>query len=183
MYYELSQKVDHPTVKPLLASIAQDSLKHSKLFEELSKELTTTPPKEKQCKKHLGEIWNHILEITKFVKTKKSVSSEDLLKIINKLAFIEYQLGEEYSTLEQVKTLTYMSQEISKTYGIDFEGIIRSRKHVFEIIIEDEQQHHRTLIEINELLGKLEPENGNQLKFKYQTPDAWTFPPTKKVRN
>ena len=53
----------------------------------------------------------------------------------------------------------------------------------FQTIIEDEQQHHRTLIEINELLAKQEPEKGNHLKFKYQTPDAWTFPPTKKVRN
>ena len=143
MYYELSQRTEHPIVKPLLLSIAQDSLKHSVLFEETSKELITFPPKEKECKKGLGKIWNNIIEITNLVKSKKFFSPEDLLEIINKLVFIEYHLGEEYSILVKVETLTYMHQEISKMYGVDLDSVIGSRKNIFESIINDEQNHHR----------------------------------------
>lgn len=181
MYYELSQKVIHPIVRPLLVSIAQDSSKHSIMFKEISKELITTPPKEKQCKKSLGEIWNHIVELTKFVKTKKTFSSKDLLEIIEKLAFIEYHFGEEYTILEKVKTLKYMSQEISKAHGINLDVLFHSRKHLFDSIIEDEQKHYRTLFEIIDFLTKKEPEKDIHPKFKYQIPDAWTFPPPQKV--
>ena len=48
MYYALSQKCNHPTIKPKLVIMAQDSLKHCNLFEEISKELVDKHPSEKQ---------------------------------------------------------------------------------------------------------------------------------------
>ena len=179
MYNEFSEKVDHPVIGPLLFSIAQDSLKHSKLFEEISKELIITSTNENQCKKSLEPIWNHITEITKLVKTKKVINSEGLLKIIKRLALVEYQFGEEYSILEQTKMLTYMNQQMTKTYGTTFDRFFQSRKDVLNSIINDEQKHYQTLIEIHELLTEKEPEKDNTPEFKYQTPDAWTFPPPK----
>jgi rubrerythrin len=95
MYYELSQKFDHPTIKPKIVTIAQDSLKHCNMFEEISKELISKPPTKKQCKRSFGETWNHIDEITDFLKEKGSFTEKDFFEIINRLAVIEHNLGEE----------------------------------------------------------------------------------------
>lgn len=172
MYYALSQKCNHPTIKPKLMTIAQDSLKHCNLFEEISKELTSKHPSEKQCKRNFKETWNHIAEITKYLEMRKSLSEEDFFEIINRLAFIEHHLGEEYSTLEKVKMLSYMNEEISKVYGTD----LNSRKDVLTSIINDEKQHANYLFEIYETLKKNDKNPDSHPDFRYQTPDAWFVP-------
>jgi len=170
MYYELSQKFDHPTIKPKIVTIAQDSLKHCNMFEEISKELISKPPTKKQCKRSFGETWNHIDEITDFLKEKGSFTEKDFFEIINRLAVIEHNLGEEYSTLEKTKMLSYMNKEITETYGIDF----RSKKDALDSIINDEQQHINYLLEIYETLKKKHTKTDTHPE--YQNPDAWWTP-------
>ena len=168
MYYELSQKIEHPIAQPLFLSIAQDSLKHSKLFREVSKGFMITHFKEKNCKKGFGKTWNYVIEAAKLVK-KKFFNSEELLELTKKLAIIEYSLGEEYSILVKFQTLKYMSQEISKSYGVDLDKV----KGILDSIIEDEQKHRQILIEIRDLLTDQESKTDNNPKVKYQNPDAW----------
>lgn len=172
MYYELSQKFCQPIIQPMLVKIAQDSLKHCNLFEEISKELINKPPTEKLCKRSFGETWNHIEEITKYIKSKESMSQKDFFEIINRLAYVEHNLGEEYSTLEKVKMLSYMSEEISENYGTD----LNSRNEVLNSIIDDEKQHANSLFEIYEILKKNSKNPDSHPEFKYQKPDAWLTP-------
>jgi len=172
MYNELSQKFNHPTIKPRLVTIAQDSFKHCNLLQEISKELIRKPPTERQCKRSLGETWNHIDEITKFLKERESISEQDFFEIINRLAFIEHHIGEEYSTLEKLKMLSYMSKEITEKYEID----VNSRKDVLNTIINDEKQHANFLFEIYEILKKKSKKPDSHPEFKYQNPDAWLTP-------
>ena len=172
MYNELSQKCDHPTIKPKLVTITQDSLKHCNILREISKELIKKIPTKKQCKRSFGETWNQVDEITKFLKERESVSEEDFFEIINRLAVIEYHVGEEYSTLEKIKMISYMSKEISEKYGID----VSSRKDVLSMIIDDEKQHTHFLFEIFEILKKKSKKPDSHPEFKYQNPDAWLTP-------
>jgi rubrerythrin len=183
MYYALSQKVENSIVRTLLVSVAQDSLKHSSLFAEISKEFVTSPPKEKECKSQLGELWRNINSVTKFVGDKKIISSEELLELIKNLSHFEYYMGEEYNIMEKVKTLKYMSEEISTLYGIDFDDAFGLHKSVFESIINDELKHREILVDIVELLIKELAPKVSHPKVKYQTPDAWIFqPPNKEIR-
>ena len=172
MYNELSQKVDDADIKPTLVIIAQDSLKHCNLFEEISKDLISKNPREKSCKTNFGKTWKNIEEITKLVKQKKSLNEEEFFEIINRLAFIENSLGEEYSTLEKTKMLRYMDKEISEKYSIDF----NSKKDILDSIISDEEQHINYLLEIYEKLKNKHPKMKSQPEFKYQNPDAWWIP-------
>lgn len=172
MYHELSRKFDQPTIKPKLVNIARDSLKHCKLFEELSKELIKKNPTEKQCKQNLSQTWKQIDEITKFLIQNKIVSEENSFELINRLAVLEHSLGEEYTTLEELKTLSYMSKEIHEKYGID----ITSIKDVLDAIIIDENQHTYYLFEIFESLKKNRENPETNPEFKYQNPDAWLTP-------
>ena len=172
MYNEISKKFDHPTIKPRLVTIAQDSLKHCNLLQEISKELIRKHPTEKQCKRSFGETWDHINEITKFLKERESISEKDFFEIINRLAFIEHNIGEEYSTLEKLKMLSYMSKEISENYAID----VSSRKDVLNTIINDEKKHANFLFEIYEILKEESKKPDSHPEFKYQNPDAWLTP-------
>ncbi len=172
LYHELGLKFDKPAIKRKMVIITQDSLKHCNLFKELSKGLIKKPPTEKRCKRSLGETWKHVDDITKLIKKTESLSEEDCFTLINRLAFLEHSLGEEYSTLEKMKMLTYMHDEISEKYGID----ISSQKEVLESIIKDEKQHTRYLFEIYEILKKKSKKPDSQQEFKYQNPDAWLTP-------
>jgi len=100
------------------------------------------------------------------------LNEEDFFEIINRLAFIENSLGEEYSTLEKTKMLLYMDKEISEKYSIDFS----SKREVLDSIIRDEEQHINYLLEIFEKLKNKHPKTKNQLEFKYQNPDGWWTP-------
>lgn len=183
LYNELVEKVEHPVVKPLLVSISQDSLKHSSLFKVISRDFVNNPPAEKLCKKQLGILWRHVNEVFEFVNNKKSLSSVDLLDLIKNLSSVEYYMGEEYTILEKVKTLTYMSKEISKIYGIKLDDVLMSHRNVFSSIINDERNHRAALYNIGELLVKEIGSKNVHPEFKYQTPDAWAFqPPHKEIR-
>lgn len=172
MYSELGKKVDDADTKSTLVTIAQDSLKHCNLFEEISKDLISKNPSEKKCKINFGKTWTHIEEITKLVKQRKLLNEEAFFEIINRLAFIENSLGEEYSTLEKTKMLRYMDKEISEKYSIDFS----SKKDILDSIISDEQEHINYLLEIYEKLKKKQSKTNNHSEFKYQNPDAWWTP-------
>ena len=172
MYHQLSKKFDQPTIKPKLVTIAQDSLKHCNLFEELSKDLIKKTPTEKQCKQSLGKTWKHINEITKVLKQNKTLNEDESFELINRLAVLEHNFGEEYTTLEKLKTLSYMSKEIHEKYGID----VNSIKDVLDAIIIDEKQHAYYLFEIFESLKKNRKKVDSNPEFKYQNPDAWLTP-------
>ena len=172
LYKELSERVNHKIIRPKLVTIAQDSLKHHNLFEEISKDLTPKNPIEKECKKRLEKTWNHIEDITKYVKRKKSLSEEEFFMIINRLAFLEHDLGEEYFTLENTKMLSFMNKEIAEKHGIDFS----LKMDVLDSIIADEKQHINYLYEIHEALKEKNTKNDKHPEFKYQNPDAWWTP-------
>jgi rubrerythrin len=53
MYHELSRKFDQSTIKAKLLTMAQDSLKHCNLFEELSEDLI----KKLQLKNSVNAVW------------------------------------------------------------------------------------------------------------------------------
>jgi len=170
MYLELGKKFDQPTIKPKIVTIAKDSLKHSNQFEELSADLIKENPTEKQCKRKLGKIWNHVEQITSNLKKEESLNEKETFEIINRLAFLEQYLGEEYSILENLKMLTYMSEEISETFDVN------SRKKILNSIINDEKRHTNYLLEIYEILKKNSKNKESHPEFKFQNPDAWWVP-------
>jgi len=175
LYYQFSQKIEDPIAGPKMLFIAQDSLKHSTLFKDVSKSIMNTKLKEKECKKGLGETWNHIIEVTELINKKKSFSTADLLKLLNKLTFIEFTIGEEYSILVKLKTLRSMKQMISNSYGVDLGSV----ENILEAIIKDEKYHREILVDMFDHLTEQKLKTDNTPKVKYQNPDAWIFPPNK----
>ena len=168
LYNDLSQKVEIPFAKSAFLTIAQESLKHSSMLKQASKGFADVKFGEKDCKKGLGETWNHITKLAKSLKKQKSFELEDLLKLCEKLSLVEYSLIEEYSVTVKLKTLQYMSQEISYAYDVDLDGI----KRVLEAIIYDEESHQRILSELTENLAKNRDKEYRLSLMKFPLPSS-----------
>jgi rubrerythrin len=150
LYHDLSQKVEFPSAKAAFLTIAEESRKHSSMLKRASKGFTDVQFAEKECKKGLGETWNYVINLSKSLEKQKTFELEDLLKLCEKLSLIEYSYIEEYSVSVKLKTLQYMSQEISDTYKVNLNSI----KKALEVIIKDEESHQSILNELTEQLTK-----------------------------
>ena len=171
MYYELSKKIEDPTVRSWMLSIAHDSFRHSSLFREISDDIIDKLPKEKECRKGLKDAWENNEILSEEIANKSVFDSQNLVELAEKLAIFEYSLSEAYSTLVDLQTLQFMSYKVYISYGIDMEYA----KDVFESIIEDEKNHRAILFKMIEFLT--EHDEDKNPKFKYQRPDAWYPPP------
>lgn len=171
MYYELSKKIEDPTIKSMILTIAHDSFRHSTLLREISEDIVDKLPKEKECKKGLKDAWTNNEILSKEIANKTTFDPESMRELAEKLAIFEYNLSEEYSTLVELQTLQFMSYKVYISYGIDMEYA----KDVFTSIIEDEKRHRQLLLKIAKLLTE-QTEDKNPT-FKYQRPDAWYPPP------
>jgi hypothetical protein len=68
--------------------------------------------------------------------------------LAEKLAIFEYSLSEEYSTLQQLQALHFVSFKVYISYGIDIENA----RDVFASIINDKKNHRELLFKIIEYL-------------------------------
>lgn len=151
LYNELSQKAENSLAKSSFLTIAQESKKHSSMLRQASERFGSVKFGEKDCKKVLRETWDYVIDILKSIKNKDSFNSEELLELSQKLALIESAYIEEYSIMTKLKTLQYMSKEISTAYNIDLNEI----KSVLESIIAEEESHQRILYELTEALTEI----------------------------
>lgn len=151
LYELLSQKVEFPLAKSSFLTIAKESENHSSMLKHVIERLGSAEFKEKDCKKGLGETWEYVIDLFQSIQKESSFDSEELLELSKKLAVIEANYVEEYSISVKLKTLEYMSSEISKAYNIDLNEI----KSTLEAIIAEEESHQRLLYELTETLSDL----------------------------
>jgi hypothetical protein len=158
LYSELSQKTENTLAKSSFHTIATESQNHSKMLKQASERFSSVNLKEKDCKKALRETWDYVVDLIKAIKNKDSFNSEELLKLSKRLALIESNYVEEYSIMTKLKTLQYMSKEISTAYTIDLNEI----KNILDPIIADEESHQRILYELNEALTEIKNKTQKQ---------------------
>jgi rubrerythrin len=141
LYKDISFKVENPLVKTLLEEIALDSQKHSIILSGISESITGKKVTEKEYSKS-----NEIL------KTIEKIGLGDFKQLSDKLQFLEGEMGEEYYTLAQMKTLEMMTKEINKLYNIDLGNL----KSIFIHVINDEEHHREILQTIKQLTANKE---------------------------
>src|SRR3990170_651728 len=175
LYKALADKVEHPFVKSLLDSIAEDSLKHSTLLKGVHESIAKTHKEPNDCEKKTGEAWSLLANFNKEIASKEKLSKIELSQLSEKLAFFESILGEEYYMFVQMKTLQLMMKEINQIYNIE----LTSLRSIFTHIISDEEHHREMLETIKSIIERQHKVDMNP-EVKYQNPDAWikSFPPT-----
>ncbi|HEY4675079.1 MAG TPA: hypothetical protein VIH48_03385 [Candidatus Bathyarchaeia archaeon] len=170
LYLKVADKARPPLVKSFFLHIAYDSKKHSTIFKGLSESVAKPSTKPKECKKRLGQIWRITETLTQEIMSKQRMPEEKMTHLVERLATLEIAMAEEYYTLVQAKTLSFMIKEIKQIYNVNF-GKVR---HILNAVIRDEERHQMLLATIKKILAKerLKQED-NSPKVKYQSPDSW----------
>ena len=171
LYKTLSDKVEIPLIRTLLKEIELDSKKHSLLLKGVSESIKQPKSTQKECLKTsqtLQTISNILRELAK-------IETADIAEHLNRLSEIfitlESEMGEEYYTLIQMKTLERMTKIINEEYSIDLTKV----KSIFLKIIQDEERHIEILETIKQLTTKKD-QASNTPFVKFQNPDAWFKP-------
>jgi rubrerythrin len=171
LYKNLSNKLEHPLLRSLLVSIAEDSQKHSTLLKGVAESIAKTKGKLNNCEKNTGKVWRLVADLTNEIASKESLSEKEMPRLWEKLTFLESSYGEEYYMFVQMKTLQTMMREINQIYKIDL-GSLRS---IFDHIISDEEHHREVLATIKSILEPQLKADNNPL-VRYQNPDSWISP-------
>ena len=169
LYRTLSDKLQNPIVKSLLLYIAYDSLKHSLTMRGIAETISKSKPKPEDCERKMNQIWRKITSLSAEISNRETIGDHELSALATELAGFENSLSEEYFVLVQLKTLEYMTKEITQMYKVDLDGL----RDIFELIIKDEENHREILNSIGELFATEQIMKNNTPVVKYQHPEAW----------
>jgi len=170
LFRVLSEKIDCFSVKPYLLKIADDNNKHASILIEISLHIGNPKVRIKECKKKLSVVCKNTEMILKKIKDADNVTVDELLDY---LELLESSGGAAQYLLVQAETFLFMSNEISRLYGMELSKF----DELLNEIVRDIEEHIEVLETIKRTL--LEEQNKNQEKhpvFKYQNPDAWITP-------
>jgi len=170
LFRVLSEKIDCFSVKPYLLKIADDNNKHASILVEISLHIGNPNVKIKECKKKLSVVCKNTEMILKKIKDADNVTVDELLDY---LELLEGSGGAVQYLLVQAETFLFMTNEISRLYGMELSKF----DELLNEIVRDIEEHIEVLETIKRTL--LEEQNKNQEKhpvFKYQNPDAWITP-------
>jgi len=171
LYSNIAAKVASPLFRALLEGIALDSQKHSALLKGVSESMPHPKKGQKECEKQ-NPVLKNVFKLQKEISKMQEITSEDLLKLNEKLHLLETQMGEEYYIFVQMRTLTMMMNQINQDYNIDLNSV----KQIFTTIIKDEERHIELLGTIKKMATP-EEKSSNTPMVKFQNPDAWYQPP------
>jgi hypothetical protein len=164
LFGRLAEKVELSTARFSLLYLAYDSLKNSVILGELSKSFEMSDIKAQEYKKVLGEVWKTVGVLSKEILESEKIDEKNLRSLAEKLMGIYAVL------LVQLKTLRFMSKEISEVYNVDMETL----EGILELVIEDEETDTRVLMNIKHLFEeKPEAVVRGTPAVKYTNPDNW----------
>ena len=170
LFRSLSKKIVCFSVKPHLLLISDGNDKHAAILDDISEHIGNSKVKIKDCKRKLSVVCKNTEMILEKIKDKKEVTVKELLDY---LELLESSGGAAQYLLVQAETFLFMSEEISRLYGMDF----FKYNELLNEIVRDVEEHISILETIKKSL--LDEQNRDQQKhpvFKYQNPDAWLTP-------
>jgi hypothetical protein len=164
LFGRISEKVELPRVKFSLLYVAYDSLKNSVILWELSKSFTMSEVKAKDYERILGGVWKTVGDLSKDILKLEKITRDDLVSFADRLISVYALL------IVQLKTLRFMSKEISEAYDMDLETL----EGIFDLVIEDEETDARVLMALKDLsLEKPAAAVDYAPLVKYTNPDRW----------
>lgn len=170
LFGRISDKVEQPLAKYSLLYVAYDSLKNSVILGELGKSFSMSEVKAKDYEKILGGVWKMVEKLSRDTLKVNRITSEALVSFADKL------IGTYTMMIVQLKTLRFMSREISEAYDVDLDIL----HGIFDLLIEDEETDGQVLMALKDLsLEKPSAVVDRPPLIKYTDPDRWYEPETR----
>ena len=170
LFMALSEKIILSSIKPQLSKIAKDNEKHAKFLEDISQQIGNAKIKTKECKSRLNVVCKNVEVILKQVKEKEEITLEEFSSY---LKILESTGGAAQYLLVQAETFLFMSNEITKLYGMDSEKF----NELLTEIVQDVEENIHLLEDIKNNIQTAQNKNKRKNPlFKYQNPDSWLTP-------
>ena len=166
----LSKKTFLLSIKSMLQKIGEDNQKHSQQLYKISDKIGNPTVRTKECKRKLSVVCENTETILKIMQKRDEISINELSDF---LEILESSGGAAQFLLVQAETFLFMSEKITKLYGIDGKEF----NHLLETMVQDIEENIHLLEEIKSEVEK--EQNKNKQKhpiFKYQSPDSWATP-------
>lgn len=166
----LSEKTTMSSAQPLLLEIAQDNEKHAKRLLEISNKIGNPTVQTKECKQRLSVVCENTETILRMVKKREQVTVNEMSDF---LEILESSGGAAQYLLVQAETFLFMSNQITKFYGMDGKEF----NQLLQRMVQDIEKHIHLLEEIKTEIQNQQNKNKEKHPvFKYQSPDSWTRP-------
>jgi hypothetical protein len=167
LYETFSKKINQPE-NSFLLSLAYDSLKCSKIIDEI---LSTLDLKEtSNPKKDIAELTANVNHFTKTLTKINNLDYETTIDSLKQLSVLEEQLNKIYQTYAQSPQLSALSEEFS-TQQIN----MKTFKKIFETFAEQKAAHRETLIDLIFGFESKEAQRNRTAPplVQYRNPDSW----------
>lgn len=154
----------------MIQKIGEDNQKHSQQLYEISDKIGNPTVRTKECKRKLLVVCENTETILKIMQKRDEISINELSDF---LQILESSGGADQFLLVQVETFLFMSEKITKLYGIDGKEF----NHLLETMVQDIEENIHLLEEIKTEVEKEQNKNKKEHPaFKYNSPDAWLTP-------
>ena len=153
-----------------MSKIASDNKIHAKILEDISQKIGDSEIKTKDCKKRLNVVCKTTETVLEQVINKKEITVEELSDYLN---LLENSGGATQYMLIQAETFLFLSNQISRLYGMDFLEV----NNLLNLLAKDIEEHIHILENIKDIISHMQKKNQVQHPmFMYQNPDAWITP-------
>ena len=147
LFEDIAGKMESISFNSKLREISNDNRRHAKILMEMSQHVGNPKVEIKECRRKLSSVFRKIEQVHNEVSQKEKITAQQLQRFISILDSSE---SEEQFMLIQAKTFQFMSKEIDRLYGVNFEKY----RNLLVSIAKDEENHRQILDEIGEILGK-----------------------------
>ena len=170
IYEAVSKKINQPESSFVLG-LAYDSLKCSKILQEILNHLDVSEIDNGFCRKEVTELVAEISTFSKIISKLNNLNPLLTSEILSELINMEDLINDIYTNYLQSSTTKFVADEFSKLIPQSSNNF----KKVFDSFVEQKEKHREILIEVLYSLEAKESERARHVTpiVKYQNPDAW----------
>jgi len=171
LYNNVIRKMNRPELSIIVVALAQDSLKHSKIIQELFKPITKTDLELEQCHGDIVKVCQEINNCLDALSSVEFISDDMLPDFLKDLANLEDCVYEIYSFFLESEMLENFVRGASYLMPITTENLT----FIINLMMEDNLRHRDMLIEDVYFFkkNKLKNTEAKAPVVKYQNPDSW----------
>jgi hypothetical protein len=172
LYRILTKKLDPPQLRNITSTIANETLKHSKIIQELLKPIPGVTTNFNQCNKDFKNVFKEISKFSGELTSLDSISDGVMPDLLNELANLEDCLYNFYSVFLD----SPMHKQFANLLSSYSMAIPETSTFIFECLKENKRKQREMLIEGLNTFYERQVRNKDTVSFiKYKNPNEFTF--------
>jgi rubrerythrin len=170
LYSTASKKLSRPELSCVLRALAQDSLKHAKVIEELFRPLVFISFENGKYDKNFNKLSSEIRKSTEYLNSTETIEDNEIPDLLKDLTKVEDTLLDYYCYFIDSEMLKVFANKLSTSTDMTRENLL----FIMQAMKEDNIKHRNMLIESLFFFNKNKLKNKDLTPMvKFKNPDAW----------